>query len=161
MKNNKGVSLIALVVTIVVMIILASIALNSATIDQVKAEEARRLAENSQVEQAIAVRYGKYLQNSVHNPLLGDKIPEEYVTVNDIKEYLLDTLTTQGNINNFETRESISAELDSFLIKNYSEMEYTRILHHNDIIGLDIDNISVGSIFIINYSTGMVVGPIA
>ena len=157
MKNNKGLNLIALIVTIIVMIIIASIALNAAINDQEKANEAKRLTEKGQVAKAIEIRYANYTRNSAHYPIIGQKIPEHYSSKEDIKEYIIDTFLREQIIANAN---SISDELDAFLDSNMKYMEYTRILKRADIVALELENVTLKSVFIVNYYTGKVIGPI-
>ncbi len=158
MKNNKGINMIALVVTIIVMIIIASISLNAAIKDRQKAEEAKRLSERNQVEKAVGIRYANHVRNSAHYPIIGASIPEQYTTADEIKEYIVDLFTREevsSNLNEF------SDDLDEFINTNLKYMEYTRILRHSDVIGLEIENVTLKSVFIVNYYTGKVLGPIS
>ena len=172
MKNNKGISLIALAIAIVIMIILASVALRAGTTDYDKAVEAKEDAERGQVSTAIGYRYGNYLVNKTTNPLIGDKIGfnstlSDYTGENfiedykrELKEYLILFFMGEGRLNAPERLTNFEADMDEFLERNLDCMQYTRILRHADIINLELDNISLNSVFLVNYYTNSVVGPI-
>ena len=162
MKSNKGVSIISLIIVIVVTIILASVALNAGNLDINKAQEAKKRAERNQVIQAIGARYGSYNVNGTASPLVGDKIPSELSTPDEIKSYLITMFKSENRMLSEDEaiNHTIENEIDSFLEKNEDQMDFTRILRHSDIINLGLDNISLGSVFLINYYTATVVGPI-
>ena len=58
------------------------------------------------------------------------------------------------------TRQRFEREIGEFIETNINQMQYTRILRHGDIINLELDNISLKSVFLVNYATNSVVGPI-
>ena len=163
MKNNKGVSMIALIIAIVIMVILASIALNSGNEAYDKALIAKADAERNQVIQAVETRYGKYSINRTASPLVGDTIPEEYYTVNDISKYLMDLFRGENRLYSDDemTNHTREKQIQEFLVNNVDHMEYTRILRHADIINLGLDNITLKSVFLVNYYSSDVVGPIS
>ena len=162
MSNNRGVSMIALIIAIVIMIILASIALNAGNDAYDKAQVAKADAERNQVMQAVETRFGKYSVNRTASPLVGDTIPNDYTTVNEIFDYLMNLFRSESRL--FSDDEMINhtreKEIQEFLINNADKMEYTRILRHDDIINLGLDNITLRSEFLVNYYSSNVVGPI-
>ncbi|MBR3281202.1 MAG: hypothetical protein IKI57_05145 [Clostridia bacterium] len=162
MKNNKGVSIIALIVTIIVLIILSMVAIRASTEDYDKAQQAKENSERNQIVQAVAVRYGNYQRNSTANPLVGDKIPDEYDTKEAIKQYLIDLFKSENRmVSKREVEEhTLEREISSFIEKNITLMEYTRILRHADIVSLNVDNVSQSAVFLVNFETSSVVGPI-
>ena len=162
MKNNKGVSIIALIVTIIVLIILSTLVIRASTDDYDKAQEAKESLERGEVLQAVSTRYGNYLRNSTANPLVGDKVPEEYVNANEIYDYLVDLFKSENRmLSNREIKTGeIAGEINKFVIKNIDQMEYTRILRHSDIVSLNIDNVSQSAVFLVNFESSTVVGPI-
>ncbi len=171
MKKNKGISLIALAIAIVIMIILAGIALNAATEDHSKAQQSKEDAERGQVTIGVSYRYGNYLRNKTSNPLVGDVLPFEFDKYNfdenyietfkeEVKVYLIELFQSESRLNNEDTRQRFEKEIEDFIEKNLYHFEYTRILRHNDIINLELDNISLQSVFLVHYYTDSVVGPI-
>ena len=171
MKNNSGVSLMALVITIVIMIILSAVALRQGNEDYIKAQEAKEDAERNQVTIAVEYRYGNYLRNKTTNQLVGDEIPitfdvnnfdEVYIaaTKAQIKQYLVELFQSEGRLSMDTTRQRFEREIGEFIETNINQMQYTRILRHGDIINLELDNISLKSVFLVNYATNSVVGPI-
>ncbi len=163
--NNKGINLIALIILIIVMIILAGIAISNSTDSYTKSLEAKAKEENNQVRTAINARFGNFNISPSSSPLIGKQVPydeSEELDVEAIKNYLVSyykskgKLATEDELNNKTTEN----EIDYFVKRNKEDMEYTRLLEHSDIVALDIESISLDSEFIVNYYTGMVVGPI-
>lgn len=169
MKNNKGINLIALVSMIVIMIILASIAINVSMKSYENALETKQAAERQQVVSAISSRFGAYSRNETANPLVGLVIPEENLgSIGDIYNYLINKfkteygkLITDDEINN----QTQSKLIKKFVIDNYENdeidvMTYTRILNYNDLLDLEIENTNKNAVYLVNYYSSDVVGPI-
>jgi type II secretory pathway pseudopilin PulG len=167
MNNKRGVSIVALVFMIIIMIILASIALTSGLTGYDKAFEAKAKEERRQILNAISSRFGDNQRNKTVYPLVGFEIPEDYYNsdseddtkINQITDYLIKVFKSRNRLNaddNALTQE----EIKGFVKKNLDCMSYTRIILHDDIIELGIDSISSESIFLINYYSADVVGPI-
>ncbi len=162
MKKNRGVSLIALVILIVVMIILASIAIRASYQDVNKASEAKSKAERSEVATAISARYGDYMINKIANPLVGDIIPYSIPTPEEQTDYLVELFINEGRLFSEDetTNDTLKSEMLDLLRKCEDCQEYTRILRHDDIVSLGVDNITSRSVFLVNYYKNLVVGPI-
>ena len=161
MKNNKGVNLVALVVMMVVMIILASIAIKAGTDAYKNALETKAAEERKQVEYAISDRFGDYQRNSTANPLVGLLIPDENFTSKEA------TTTYITNKIKNEYGKLIADEETQDLIKKFvsdnfedEDMEYTRILVYRDLIELGIENTNLNAVYLVNYYSNDVVGPI-
>jgi Tfp pilus assembly protein PilE len=161
MKNNKGISLVALVVVIIILVILSSIAITAGMNDYDKAQQAKENLERSQVIEAVSTRYNNYLRNSTANPLVGDKVPDDYQTEEEIKEYLIGLFQSESRISNSpEKYATFEKELDAFVEENVKLMKYTRVLRHDDIVSLNVDNVSISAVFLVNYYTSSVIGPV-
>ena len=161
MKNNKGIGLIALIVVIIILVILSSIAITAGTRDSEKAQQAKEDLERSQVTEAISTRYNNYLRNSTANPLVGDKVPEDYQTKEEVKGYLIRLFQSENRITSSpDAYDQFVKELDDFLDENIGQMKFTRILRHDDIVSLNIDNVSISAAFLVNYYTSSVIGPV-
>ena len=162
MKKNKGVSLLALVIVIVVMIILASIAIRASYQDVNKASEAKAKAERSEVTTAISARYGDYMINKIANPLVGDMIPSDLTTPEEQKDYLVSMFQGEGRLYSEDEgmNNTLKNEMQSLLEKCTDCPAFTRILRHDDIVSLGVDNIASRSVFLVNYYKNLVVGPI-
>ncbi len=161
MKNNKGISLVALVVVIIILVILSSIAITAGMNDYNKAQQAKENLERSQVIEAVSTRYNNYLRNSTANPLVGDKVPDDYQTEEEIKKYLIGLFQSENRISNSpEKYDAFEKELDAFVEENVKLMKYTRVLRHDDIVSLNVDNVSISAVFLVNYYTSSVIGPV-
>ncbi len=167
--NNKGVSLIALVVMRIVMIIIAGIAINNSVGSYDQALEAKALEERRQVSNAISARFGSNQINSIVRPIIGEVIPNEYLNKSSDEEAIIATrdylvkmffmegrLVTDDEMNNKTTQKKI----EKFLRDNIQDMEYTRVLRQPDLVELGLESISIESVFLVNYYSTDVVGPI-
>lgn len=165
MKNNKGISLITLIVMIVIMIILASIAINVGTSSYENALESKAAAEKQQVTTAVSDRFGDNQRNSTANPIVGLLVPEENRgTEDEIYFYLISKLKndygkliTDDEIEN-KTQQK---QIESFVKDNFEDMEYTRILVYNDLIELGMEITNLNAVYVVNYYSSDVVGPIS
>ena len=167
--NNKGINLIALIIMIIIMIILAGIAINNSTTSVDKSFEAKAREERNQVAIAVSARFGEYHINSVASPIIGETIPSEYFSsdtdeenIENTKDYLVSMFRREGKMQTDDElyNHTIENQLQKFLEDNINDMEYTRILRHDDVIGLALDSISLASEFVVNYYSADVVGPI-
>jgi type II secretory pathway pseudopilin PulG len=162
MRNNKGINLIALILVIIVMLIIAGIAINNVPEAYDQALRAKLLTENTEVKKAVTSRYGDFVRNSTANPLIGDTIPSEYTNKEEIKNYLIQLFKSENRAlsDDPDTGKTYEEKFDEFLTRNADLMRYTRIIRHSDIVNLDISSISINSVFLVNYFTTDVVGPI-
>lgn len=164
MRDNEGISLITLVVMVVVMIILASIAINVGTDSYENALESKAAAERQQVIAAVSGRFGDYQRNNTASPLVGLVIPEaSLATPDDIETYCIQMfkneygkLITDDEINN-STQQNL---IKKFVSDNFEDMEYTRILIYSDLTELGIEKTNLNALYLVNYYSSDVVGPI-
>lgn len=159
--NNKGISLIALAIMIIVMIIIAGIALNAGIGSYEQALVAKAKEERNQVAHAVHARFGDSQVNSAISPIIGEYVPSEQ-DIAKTEEYLINMFRAEGKLATQDEldNKTIQKNIKEFLNSNSGDMEYTRILRHDDIIELGIDSISVESLFLVNYYSADVVGPI-
>ena len=161
MKNNKGISLVSLVVMIILMILLASYGVNVGINNYNKSLETKAAEENQQVKLAVSNRFGDNQRNNTSYPLVGLVIPEDNAnTIDMAKTYIIYKLRKDYNKLNNENYAEDEANIQKFVNDNFSEMEYTRILTSTDLVELGIENTNLNSIFIVNYYSSDVVGPI-
>lgn len=164
MKKNKGISLIALIVMIVVMIILASIAINVGTDSYENALESKAAAERKEVISAVSGRFGDYQRNNTASPIVGVSIPEEYTEAEEMITYLKAKLKNEyGKLMTDDEIENKTYQnlIEKFVKDNLEDMEYTRLLFHSDLIELGIEKTNVNAVYLVNYYSSDVVGPIA
>ena len=163
MKNNKGINLVALIIMIIVMIMLAAIAVNVSMDSYNKSLEAKSDAERQQVVNAIAGRFGDYQRNATANPLVGITIPEESLiteeaTLNFIEQKLKNEY---GKLNSEQAVNSAQIEdVKKLISDNFDDMEYTRILIYTNLVELGIENTNKNAVYIVNYYSNDVIGPI-
>lgn len=164
MKNNKGISLLSLVSMIIVMIILAAISINVGTNSYQNALKSKATAERQQVISAVTGRFGDNQRNSTSNPIVGLMIPDEYL---DNEEKIIEYITTKlrSEYGKLMTDEEIAnqtnrTQIEHFVYDNFNDMEYTRLVFYNDLIDLGIENTNLNAIYLVNYYSSDVVGPI-
>ena len=135
LKENKGITIIALVVTIVVLLILASVTINGVIQGVDESEENKLLSEISMVQNAITQRYTKYKLTKDRDMLVGTRIQTS--TLEDVPN-------------------TITWKVTQFDETNNPEKEYYR-LSKLDLskLGLSGDDKSHSS-YVVNYSTGEV-----
>lgn len=164
MKKNKGISLISLVVMIIIMIILSAVAINVSMNSYDEALRAKIYAERQQVIDAVTGRFADYQRNNTASPLLGLMIPEENSeTLKDVFDYIENKLrkeyykllTDDEYENQTQTK-----QISRFLLDNAEDMEYTRILVYDDLLELGLENTTLQAVYLVNYYSSDVVGPI-
>lgn len=164
MKNNKGISLITLVVMIVIMIILASVAINVSMNSYDEALRAKIYAERQQVIDAVTGRFSDYQRNNTANPLLGLMIPEENSeTLMDTYDYIENKLRNEYYkllTDDEYDNQTQTKQISKFLVDNAEDMEYTRILFYDDLLELGLENTTLQAVYLVNYYSSDVVGPI-
>lgn len=161
MKKNRGISLITLVVMIIIMIILAAIVINVTTKSFDKSIETKANEERAQVQYAISSRFGDYQRNSTANPIVGIIIPEENrATVDSVVNYITFKLKRDyGKLVNVDSKEQEN-DIRKMVSDNFEDMEYTRILTPTDLIELEMENTNLNAVYLVNYYSSDVVGPI-
>lgn len=163
MKNKKGISLIALVVMMIIMIILASIAMNVSMNAYDEGQRAKQAAEKQQVIEAVNGRFGDYQRNGTANPILGLMIPEEESkTLEDTFNYVIQKLKENGKLVTDDEiqNQTQTKQIRKFILDNEEDMEYTRILEYNDLLELGLENTTLYAVYLVNYYSSDVVGPI-
>lgn len=135
LKENKGITIVALVVTIVVLLILASVTINGVIQGVDESEENKLLSELSMVQHAVTQRYTKYELTKDRDVLVGTKIQT----------------STLENVPN-----TINWKVTQFDEINNPEREYYRV-NKSDLVklGLSGDD-KTDSSYVVNYSTGEV-----
>lgn len=144
-KSQNGITLIALVVTIIVLIILASIGigeLSNNKEDVAQTKNTIALSELSKVQQVIIENYLKYVQLKNDSVLtnVGTKI-EEVEEYNEINNKL-----KQISEDNFSLSVPFSEDVD----KSYYK------LSGENLKALGLENIHNNDVYVVNYSTGEV-----
>ena len=143
-KSQKGITLIALVITIIVLIILATIGIgelsgNGEDINETK--DTISLAELNKVQQLVMETYLKYKQLGDSNIITknGSKLEsDEYSSVNN------EILTASNNTCHLLLEESNDIE------KRYYKLTKA------DLNSMGLTNINNNDVYIVNYSTGEV-----
>ena len=123
-KANKGITLVALVITIVVLLILASVTIYSGTSATKMAQSNTLMVELDMVQHAILERYSEYSLTQNENILVGTEI--EYSEVNEIADSIGVTLKATEGYYQLEPSElsdlGISDAVDTYIV-NYQTGE--------------------------------------
>ena len=142
-KSQKGITLVALVVTVIVLLILAGIGIgelsnNNEDITQTK--DTISLTELNKVQQVVIENYLKYMQMKNEHILtgVGQKIDEE--KYNEINNKLKQISNNEFQLNDYSD--------------NTEESYY--MLNGDDLKSLGLQNIHNNDVYVVNYSTGEV-----
>lgn len=156
-KDNSGISLITIVVTIVVMIILTSIFISTglSSLNEVKDSEIKNEMYN--LKQAVVTRFTSYQKNDGNVTLIGTYAKSKWPDSNDCIDKVIPTLeydeedTADDKIAKAEkVSNSIKADYD----------EYVMIIKSEDMKKLGLDSVSDKNVYIVDYYLGAVYGPI-
>jgi len=148
LKNEKGITLMALAITVILITIIGAFSLNIVNNSTKSSEDAREFAELRMVQQAILERYTKYTLTKDVDVLVGDKI-----TYNNTTNPLLShsTLPDQFLIfDQMEYRENMPAEECYYILYNDTnnpDDENRQLLKK-----IGIENTS--NVYLVNYYTG-------
>lgn len=161
--NNKGINLITLVITIIVIIILATITINIGTKAYDNAREARLEEQRNNVINAVSARFADNQRNELVNPLLGYAIQvEDGDTAENLANKYIERFKDEGKLDTDDTQKNANTEdqIKKLILDNFDNMNYTRVLQYNDLIALEIENTDTNALFLVNYYSSDVVGPI-
>ena len=156
-KNNEGISLITLVITIIVIIILTSIFISTGlnSLDEVKNSEVKNEMYN--LKQAVVTRFTSYQKNDGNVTLIGTYAKSKWSDPNDCIDKVIPTLeyddtdTSDDKIAKAErVSNSIKADYD----------EYVMIIKSEDMKKLGLDSVYEKNVYIVDYYMGAVYGPI-
>ena len=131
-KNEKGITLVALAVTVLVMAIIAGIGVYEGTVGVETAKNSKLMSEVGMVQHAVMEQYTKYKTTKNEGYLIGTKIDKSDVT----------KIATQMGINLVN------------IPSNYIKADYYK-LTTNDVAKLGFENVS--DEFIVNYVSGEVI----
>ena len=138
-KNQKGITLIALVITIIVLLILAGITINMSARGTQESEEDVLLSELGMIQNAI-------LQRKTKADLTGESYPGETITKAGIK---LDDVIANINANK-------ASEEDTVTRKDTNDEHYYVLTNSNNGFR-DLEIKSAKDEYIVNYETGEVI----
>lgn len=147
-KSDKGVSLITLVITIVAMLVILSIVINS-SIDSVEETNITKIQnETKDLRDAVNDRIANNKRNSVLYPIIGEKIGDS------IFEYIrsIEYLDSQ-EINKIIEQISVTYSAE------YSD--YYRLVGRGEAEKLGVENIDAEHFYIVDYYECEVYGPIS
>lgn len=147
MKNQKGITLMGLVVTIVLIIILAGIGLGASVnmVDNVgRSQDATAVSDLQKIQQAIFEVYTKYMQTKNASLLIGTKM-----SYNEAK-------AVEQEFKNLENGESISLKQNTYNLDNAKPEECYYKLDKEQLIELGMSRVKDKTEYIVNYSTGEV-----
>ena len=153
MESKSGISLIALIITIIVMIILASIVFTGGDIGIDNANETKGKIEISEIRNAITKRFAKYIESDGRYELVGSTLSSEYAIEN-----ILLALKNEDSTLDIEATGAGSLKDDVSEIVS-RDLEYIRGVDKKALSKLNLNNVS-NSFYIVNYKTSKVYGPL-
>lgn len=147
LKNNKGISLITVIVTIVIMIILISIVVSS-SIDSVEETNLTKIEnEIKNLKDAVSVRMANYERNKTLYPMIGEKLEGK------VFEYI----PTIANLESGEVSNIISKITNNY---NNGNQDYYRLVGRVDAEKIGVEGIDIAHRYIVDYYECEVYGPV-
>lgn len=142
MKNNKGISLITLAIMIVVMLILASIVMNSGIESIDEANETKVAVEIEKLKEAVSKRMTDNARNEAAYPFVGKK-------VDDIVGYA------------YYIEDMSNGDLQKFIgTVDEDSIDYMRVVDYLDAANLGVSAVAEDHYFIVDYYNGKVYGTV-
>lgn len=146
MKNNKGVTLIALTVTIIVLMIIASVATYSGIEALRDAKEEAQISEINMMKQAVVENYTKYQTTKDVMYLRGNIL--KYAEIISV-------------INNLNSKSNTAVSLRAANYGNdLNELSEKKIEYYYELTNNDLSEMGVSQVedvYIVNYKTGEVI----
>lgn len=140
MKNNKGITLIALIITIVVLLIIAGISISGGITGIEEANDNRTMTELEKVQHAITQRYSKFELTKDTSLIVGTKIDD------------LPTIPTPTGETKAPTWKVFQVTSGA-TVSTHPERKYYR-LSKSDLQNLGLTGSENGSSYIVNYYSG-------
>ena len=143
-KKEKGITLIALVITIIVLLILAGVGIGELTGKKNSINESKdktALSELTKIQQAVMETYIKYKQLGSTSYLIGTRMTYAY---------------TQSEFNQMGSNESLKIAVSYDESNEIDPSTYYYKLDNNNLLDMGLDNINNNNEYIVNYSTGEV-----
>lgn len=129
-RKNKGITLVTLVITIVILLIISGISITGTITGKKETEESVQISELKIIQQAILERYTKV-------QLTKETLPGTSVTISEVQSII-------NEINN-ETEENINLKGKEYKRLNKKDLENLGVIGEED------------NTYIVNYSTGEVI----
>ena len=137
-SDNKGITLIVLIITIIVLLIIAGISISGGIQGIDKADENRAISDLAKVQHAVTQRYTKYNLTKDNSLIVGTKVD-------------LEDLTDVPNSINWKVLQFTTGDTAS----THPERKYYR-LSKSDLENLGLTGDYQGSSYIVNYYSGEV-----
>lgn len=143
LKNEKGVTLAALTITIIILLILASVGTYSGIEALRSANEESQISELEMLQHVVLENYSKYLiTHNVERYIVGK--PLSYAEVKTLVNGIDSSITLK--INDYDSEE----ETESKIVKSYYLLENTHLQE------MSVNQVESGE-YIVNYKTGEVI----
>lgn len=144
MKENKGVSIIALIVTITIIIILITITWSSGIGNVNEANKTKIDVEIGYLKEAVSTQMTNHVRNPEKYPFVGERLTTEEAT-----KYI----STVKSLSN-----SAVIEINSKI--NEDTIQYFRLIDSTSAETLGVDSVDKNHYFIVDYETGNVYGTV-
>lgn len=153
--NNKGVTIITLIVTILVILILSSIFISVGLDSLNEAKETEIKNEMYQLKQAVINKYTSYEKNDGKIALVGTSALSKWGNKNECIEKVIATLQYEDE--SMDEIERRKARVSGEIARDYDE--FVMLIDSDARVKLGLEN-SSDNVYIVNYYTGSVYGPI-
>lgn len=157
MKKNRGITIITLVITITVILILTSIFIATGIDALNESKKAEIENEIYQLKQAISARYTSYIKNDGDISLLGDSPNNKWVNADECINTVISVLRFEDDLSP-EDEEAKKQKVRDEILRDYNT--YVKIIDSGDKLKLGLENYSDDKVYVVDYFTGSVYGPI-
>ena len=150
LRNNKGITLIALIIMIIVLLILTSIFVATSLDALNETEKSEIQSEMHALEQAVSERYTSYIKN-------GESSRVELVGLTPIWPTASECVGAIKVAMKYEDSDRIN-RVSGEISRDYEK--YVKIIDANEAKKLGIDNLNKDYQYVVDYYTSAVYGPI-
>ena len=158
MKNNKGITLITLIITIIAIIILASVFMATGTESLEEAKKSEIANEIHQLKLAIVDKFTSYQKNDGNVFLIGELAKNKWPNSDDCVDKVIEVLIFDED-DTFEEKTLKTNRVSIEIARDYDK--YVKIIYSGDMESLGLQKYSKDNAYIVNYNTGGVYGPIS
>lgn len=158
MKNNSGITLVTLIITIIALIILTSVFMATGTDSLEEAKQSEIKNEMQQLKQAVISKFTSYQKNDGNVFLNGESAKNKWGDPEVCVDKIIESLIFEEDTT-FEEKNAKIQKITKEVIRDYDT--FVRVIYSGDKVDLGIDNYATDYVYIVNYNTGAVYGPIS
>ena len=143
---------------VMAIIVLASVFIATGTESLEESKKSAITNEIHQIKEAIVNKYVSYQKNDGNVYLNGVLAKSKWPNSGDCIDLIVDLITYQEGAT-FEEKAMKISKISAEIGRDYDK--YVKIIHSGDMASLGLENYATDSVYIVNYKTGGVYGPIS